>query len=171
MSDPTHPSPTPAGRGHRFLSVALPAIAVGGLILAPLAAPERPKPCHEPATEEARGVCAALGHYLQAHATGQGTHAEAAFYGDARMVWVADGELRERPIGEYIAGFRGEAPTDEARRERWVESVDIAGDAASAKIVLDYPGARIVDYMTLLRTGGEWRIIHKSFHADRKADT
>ena len=159
-------------RSRRLPTVALPAfLAVGGLSLTPLAPPEPPKPCHEPESAAARGVCVALDHYLQAHATGQGAHAEAAFFTDARMVWVGDGEVSERPIQEYIAGFRGQPASDEARRERWVEYVDVAGDAAVAKIVLDYPGARIVDYMTLLRADGEWRIIHKSFHAERKTGT
>lgn len=179
MSEPSHASPTSRIRGALPLGVGLPAVALCGLVAAALgvpgstalAAPALPKPCHDDASQDVRGVCQALGHYLQAHATGQGAHAQAAFYPDARMVWVADGEIRERPIGDYIAGFRGEPEADEARRERWVESVDVTGDAAVAKIVLDYPGARIVDYMTLLRTDGEWRIIHKSFHAERKTGT
>lgn len=125
------------------------------------------RPCEAPTEADVAGVCEALDHYLQGHATGQAAHAEAAFYEDAKMVWVADGELRERPIREYIAGFSGEPAEDEADRKRWVSDVVITGDAAVGTIVLDYPGARIVDYMTLLRTNGEWRIIHKSFHVER----
>lgn len=84
------------------------------------------------------------------------------------MVWVADGERRERPISDYIAGFEGRPAGDEGERRRWVERVEATGDAAIATLVLDYPRARIVDYMTLLRTDDEWRIIHKSFHATPK---
>ena len=35
--------------------------------------------------------------------------------------------------------------------------VDVTGDAAVAKVVLDYPSARFTDYMSLLKIGGEWR--------------
>lgn len=152
----------------RLAVVALPVLMVlGGNALRPSAGADHPKPCHEP-DEGVRGACVALTHYLQAHATGLRSHAEAAFYPEARMVWVADGERRERPIGDYIAGFDGRSAGDESERRRWVERVEVAGDAAIATIVLDYPRARIVDYMTLLRTDGEWRIIHKSFHATPK---
>ena len=39
---------------------------------------------------------------------------------------------------------------------------------ATAKLVLDYPEVKFTDYMTLLKTGDEWRIINKAFHAERK---
>ncbi len=156
-------------RSHRRLAlVAAPVLAVlAGTAFLPAAEAAHPNPCHEP-DEGVRGACVALNHYLQAHATGLGSHAEAAFYPEARMIWVADGERRERPISDYIAGFEGRPAGDEGERRRWVERVEATGDAAIATLVLDYPRARIVDYMTLLRTDGEWRIIHKSFHATPK---
>jgi hypothetical protein len=46
----------------------------------------------------------------------------------------------------------------------------MAGDAATARVVLDYPAVRFVDYMTLLKVDGKWRIINKSFFADRKPE-
>jgi hypothetical protein len=49
-----------------------------------------------------------------------------------------------------------------------VEEVDVTGDAAVAKVVLDYPQARITDYMSLLRVDGEWRIVNKTFHSQPK---
>jgi hypothetical protein len=147
----------------RRLSIAALVAGVPILVGSRAGAPH-PKPCHEPSEEHA-GPCVALTHYLQAHATGQRAHAEAAFFPDARMVWVAECQRRERAIADYIAGFDGTPAPDEASRERWVERLDVTGNAAVATIVLDYPGARIVDYMTLLRAGGAWRIVHKSFQA------
>ncbi|MEN8373946.1 MAG: nuclear transport factor 2 family protein [Gemmatimonadota bacterium] len=141
---------------------ALPAAAFPGAARAQ----DAPEGACETPAEEAAGVCAALHSYLQGHATGQRRHAEAAFHPDARMIWVSDGELRRRPIDEYLGGFEGEPAEDEAEQERWVETVDVTGDAAIAKIVFLYPGGRTVDYATLLRTGGEWRIIHKSFQVE-----
>ncbi len=67
------------------------------------------------------------------------------------------------PIREYLTWFRGEPAENEARRERWIESVDITGDAAVAKVVLDYPDRRFTDYMSLLRLDGEWKIVHKNY--------
>lgn len=153
----------------RARAVAALVVLVPVIAAASHASGDRPKPCHDPSEEE-RGPCVALTHYLQAHATGQRAHAEAAFFPDARMVWVTDGERRERAIADYIAGFGGEPAPDERERERWVERVEVSGAAAVATIVLDYPRARIVDFMTLLRADGEWRIIHKSFQVTPKSD-
>jgi hypothetical protein len=46
--------------------------------------------------------------------------------------------------------------------------VDITGNAAMAKIVLDYPQVKFTDYMSLLKIDGEWKIINKTFHAEPK---
>jgi putative lumazine-binding protein len=42
------------------------------------------------------------------------------------------------------------------------------GNAASAKIVLDYPQVKFTDYMSLLKIDGEWKIINKTFDAQPK---
>ena len=36
------------------------------------------------------------------------------------------------------------------------------------KIVLDYPEVHIIDYMSLLKTNGEWKIINKIFMTEMK---
>jgi hypothetical protein len=46
--------------------------------------------------------------------------------------------------------------------------VDVTGDAAVAKVVLDYPNALFTDYMSFLRIGGEWRIVNKTFTVQPK---
>src|SRR6476660_3850306 len=64
----------------------------------------------------------------------------------------------------------GKPAADEASgiRKRRIELVDVTGNAAIGKIVLDYPDAYIVDYMSLLKTNGEWRIINKIFMTEMK---
>ena len=61
-------------------------------------------------------------------------------------------------------GFRGKPPADEAKRKRRVVMVDVTGDAAVAKVELDFPDAKFTDYFSLLKVGNEWKIIHKWFH-------
>ena len=41
--------------------------------------------------------------------------------------------------------------------------VDAEGDAGAGKVELDYPTVRYVDYFTLLRINGEWKIVNKIF--------
>jgi hypothetical protein len=110
-----------------------------------------------------------LEHYLQGHATGDGAHFRAAFHPEAKLFFIRDGKVTTRTSEEYIAGARGTPPADEPQRKRWIESVDIAGNAGVAKIILDYPTARFVDYMSLLKVDGEWKIVNKTFYSEPKA--
>jgi hypothetical protein len=117
---------------------------------------------------EEAGVRAALNHYIQGHATGDGSHMKIAFHPNANLHFIRDGKYAERTSADYAAGFSGQPAADEAQRKRRIESVDIAGTAAQAKIVLEYPGVTFTDYMTLLKIDGEWKIVAKVFHAERK---
>lgn len=86
-----------------------------------------------------------------------------AFHPDARIVSLSDGAVASRTADEFAALFtRGPAP-DEADRHRRVVSLDVTGDVAVAKLELDYPGAFLTDYMTLVHTADGWRILHKAF--------
>ena len=111
-----------------------------------------------------------LEHYLQGHATGDGAHFRAAFHPEAKLFFIREGKLTTRTSEEYIAGARGTPPADEAQRKRWIESVDLAGNAGVAKIILDYPTTRFVDYMSLLKIDGEWKIVNKTFYAEPKKE-
>ena len=115
----------------------------------------------EKTDSEEAAVRAALQHYLDGHATGMGSHHEQVFHKEAKLFWVRDGQLNQRTSTEYIAGASGSPADNEAERNRWISSVDISGNAAVGKIVLDYPGAYITDYMSLLKIDGEWKIVNK----------
>ncbi len=117
---------------------------------------------------EEPGIRAALEHYLQGHATGDGAHMRIAFHPVAELFWIADDTLARRTSAAYVARFSGRPADDEAYRRRRIVSIDRTGNAAIAKIELDYPGDRIVDYMSLLRIGSEWKIVSKIFHRDPK---
>jgi len=108
-------------------------------------------------------------HYFKAHETGSGDPLKGTFVEDGRMMWVQDGQLRVRTSADYIAGFPGKPATDEAQRKRRVLMTDVTGDIAVAKVELDYPDTTLIDYFTLARIGGQWKIIHKSFQRQPKA--
>lgn len=103
-------------------------------------------------------------HYFKAHATGSGEPLRGVFVDEGRMFWAADGQLRSRPSAEYINGFPGKPAVDEDRRRRAILLVDVTDDIAVAKVELDYPSVRFVDYFALVRAGGEWKIVSKLFH-------
>lgn len=109
-----------------------------------------------------------LENYLKGHATGDGEYFKKAFHPEAKLFWYRDGKLMTRTSAEYIAGASGKPAADEANRKRWIESVKITGNAGVGIIVLDYPTTKFVDYMSLLKVDGEWKIINKTFYAEPK---
>jgi hypothetical protein len=115
---------------------------------------------------EQQAAAVPVEHYLQGHATGDGAHMRAAFAPAARLFFIRADTLASRTSAEYIAGFTGKPAPDEAQRKRWIESIDVAGNTGVAKVVLDYPATRFVDYLSLLKIGGEWKIINKIFYAE-----
>ena len=140
-----------------ILSVAL--LAAASLAVLPFARAQN--------AEEA-AVRAAIEHYFRAHATGLGEHHRKVFHPEAKLFFVNEGKFTQRTSEEYIAGSPGKPAADEAQRKRTIEMIDITGDAAVAKLVLDYPNAKLTDYMSLLKIDGEWRIVNKIFTREMK---
>lgn len=110
----------------------------------------------------------ALDHYIQGHATGQGEHFRKVFHPDSKLFAVREGKYWQLTSEEYIARAAGKPASDEAQRKRRIESIDITGNAAIAKIVLDYPQVKFTDYMSLLKIDGQWWIVNKTFHTEPK---
>ena len=118
---------------------------------------------------EEAAVRQAIEHYFKGHATGQGEHFRKVFHPDAKLFAVRDGKYWQLTSEEYITRAPGKPAADEAQRKRTVENVDVSGNAAIAKVVLDYPQTKFTDYMSLLKIDGEWRIVNKTFYAEPKA--
>jgi hypothetical protein len=136
-------------------------------VLAPaLLAAQAPAPAADPEDAAIRRV---LDHYLAGHATGDSAHFRAAFHKAANLYFVRGDSVATRTGDAYVASAGGKPAADEAQRRRRIVSIDRTGDAAMAKIELDYPSAVLTDYMALLKTGGEWRIVNKIFHTAPKA--
>jgi hypothetical protein len=119
------------------------------------------------AADEAE-VRAALQHYLLGHATGDGGHFRVVFHPDSKLYFNRDGKFSMRTSEDYIAGAPGKPAADEDTRKRRIVSVDVTGDAAMAKVELDYPNAVLTDYFTLLKVDGKWMIMNKIFNTNPK---
>lgn len=117
---------------------------------------------------EDAAVRAAIEHYFQGHATGDGAHFRKVFHPDSKLFFTREGKVAQRTSEEYISGASGKPAADEAQRKRTIDWIDVTGDAAVAKITLTYPAVTFTDYMSLLKVDGQWVIVNKLFHADRK---
>jgi hypothetical protein len=110
-----------------------------------------------------------LENYLKGHATGDGEFMRKAFHPEARVFSYRDGKLNQMTSAEFAGRFTGKPAPDEAQRKRWIESVKITGNAGVGVIALDYPTVKFIDYMSLLKVDGEWKIINKTFYAEPKS--
>jgi len=118
---------------------------------------------------EETAVRQAIEHYFRGHATGDGQHFQKVFHSEAKLFWIRDGKFSQRTSADYIAGASGKPAADEAQRKRSIESIDITGNAAVVKVLLDYPTARLTDYMSMLKIDGEWKIVNKTFVSEPKS--
>lgn len=113
------------------------------------------------------GPRSAIESYFKAHALGKAEFITQAFTSDAKIQFVEGGERKEWTRDEFAGRFQQPA-ADEYRRVRRIQRLDVSGNAASAVLTLDYPQVLFTDHMSLLKTGGEWKIVSKVFSADRR---
>jgi hypothetical protein len=96
-----------------------------------------------------------------------------AFHPDARMLYVKEGKFQLVPIADFIAKSVAWAakPKDASYAEpvKRVASIDVAGNAAVAKLEIVKPGWTTTDYMSLLKVDGHWVIVNKVFDSSPTA--
>jgi Putative lumazine-binding len=107
-------------------------------------------------------------HYFDGVRRSDTALAHRAFHPVAKMYFIRDGKLVERTIPDWLGVIAKNAPqpAQPDSFKRRVLEVDVSGNAAVAKLQLDYADAVIIDYMSLLKEGDQWRIVNKIF--DRK---
>jgi Putative lumazine-binding len=107
---------------------------------------------------------------LKMYLSGDPEQLKQAFHPGATMFFARNDSLIAVPIPEYIArvaASRAKGDTPPQRVER-IADVDITGTSAVARIELEYPQQKLTDYMSLVKYGGEWRIVNKIFSRESK---
>ena len=91
-----------------------------------------------------------------------------SFLADAKLYFVKkDGSLGALLQEQWYTGFAASAGKEE-EGELSITSVDVTGTAASAKVREVYPTSIYTDYVSLLKLGGEWKIVNKIFVAEKR---
>jgi hypothetical protein len=139
------------------------------VLLAPLVLLVASLPAAAAPPEEADpAVRAPVEAYLRGHATGDGEEWRKAFHPSAMVTGIRDGKLQSMTAPDFVSRAAGKPPADEAQRRRRIVSIDVSGDAAVAKVELDYPKVFFVDYLSLLKIDGEWKIAQKTYTGTSK---
>jgi hypothetical protein len=105
-----------------------------------------------------------LGLCMEGEAKGDAGLLKEAFHADARMFGEVAGERYDMPITEFFEVAEAE-PADTGSYRGRVLSVHQVGDAASAVVAEEgYWGTlSFIDFFTLNRSAGVWKIVNKTF--------
>lgn len=94
-----------------------------------------------------------------------------SFWPGAHLYFVGrDGQLGQLSQAQWYASFAASLGHEEAGDLRIV-ALDMTKDAASVKVVEDYPRSRYTDYVSLLRLGGRWWIVNKIYTVERRTSS
>lgn len=88
-----------------------------------------------------------------------------AFDPEAFLIGPGHGTPARFPFAQWSSGMDEPFENPEGYVNRIAE-VDVTGNAAMAKTVLEWPNVRYVDYLSLLKIDGEWRIVNKIWHQE-----
>ena len=136
-------------------------VAAGGLIAWRATSPQ-------PNADEA-AVRAAVDHYMKGIMLYSKAELEQAFWSEAHIMASSDRRgLYDAPFNDWVGFTERDAPSDTSGYVNTIVSVDIAGNAAMVKTDLKWPNVRYIDYLSLLKIDGEWKIVNKAFYAERK---
>ncbi len=132
-------------------------------LIVPMLAMQSPMPDRTPVEKPIRA-------YFRYHQTGDPKGLAEAFHPEALLQWSKDGKRLtltqadwQKRAAEQLEKSTGK-PRPEVRCE--IASLEIMGDAAVAKIILDYPTFRFIDYMHLLKLEEGWKIVDKIYHRE-----
>jgi len=107
---------------------------------------------------------------LKMYLSGEPAQLKQAFHPGATMFFARNDSLIAVPIPEYIARVEeSRAKGPPPKRVERIAQVDISGTSAVARLELEYPNQKLTDYMSLVKYGGEWRIVNKIFSRESVA--
>ncbi len=129
---------------------------------------QAPVPASHP---ERAAVEMPLKAYFRYHQTGDPKGLAEAFHPEALLQWSKAGKRMTLSQADWQKSAAEKLATSDPKAKRlevkceiaWVE---ISGDVAVAKVILDYPTFRFIDFMHLLKLKEGWKIVDKIY--DRK---
>jgi hypothetical protein len=114
-------------------------------------------------------VRATLSDYFDGIYDGSEDKLRSAFHPNAHIYAATGGALIDYPLDDFVALSTGRdrSGADRPPRTDKIIAIDFAGaTSASAKVELSIPGTDFVDFLSLMKIDGRWRIIAKTYHAD-----
>ena len=117
--------------------------------------------------KELAAIATTLNYYLDGGTNNDFETLKKAFHTDATMKFI-NGKGEYNTVNAIKFFKKGMKPGPKQNRQTRITSIDVNGHAASARIEIDYPTFRFIDYMSLLKIKGEWKIVNKIFYRESR---
>jgi len=114
--------------------------------------------------QEIETVCT---YYLDGATNGDSLLFSKAFVPDGQMRYMRNDTLFNVSLKDFMARMRNNGVKQE--RKTKIESIQVYGNAATAKLTIEYPTFYFHDIMSLLKTKDGWKIVSKIFYREEKA--
>ena len=109
----------------------------------------------------------ALTYYLDGGTNGDSVLFSKAFVPDGQMRYMRNDTVMNVALKDFMARMRNTGTKQE--RKTKIENIQVFGNAASAKLTIEYPTFYFHDIMSLLKTKDGWKIVGKIFYREDKA--
>ena len=115
------------------------------------------------------GVRQAVGHYFRGMKFNDVDSLKKVFWPEAKLLFVKkDGQIGQLTQAQWYEGFAASAGKEETVELRIV-AIEITGDASQVKVEEEYPKSIYTNYLSLLKIGGDWKIVNKIYTVRRKS--
>jgi hypothetical protein len=116
--------------------------------------------------QEMEAVKIVCNYYLDGGTNGDSILFSQAFSPGGQMQYMRNDTLVVVPLKDFMARMRH--TMKKADRKTKIESVEVYGNAATAKLTIEYPTFYFHDIMSLLKTKDGWKIVGKIFYRQNK---
>ncbi|MEO5946693.1 MAG: nuclear transport factor 2 family protein [Chitinophagaceae bacterium] len=114
-----------------------------------------------------RDIETVCNYYLIGGTNGDSIMFSKAFAPDGQMRYMRNDTLMNVSLGDFMARTRNTGVKQ--NRTTKIESIQVYGFAATAKLTVEYPTFYFHDIMGLLKTKEGWKIVSKIFYREDKA--
>jgi len=108
-----------------------------------------------------------LTYYLDGGSNGDSVLFSKAFVPDGQMRYMRNDTVMNVVLKDFMARMRNTGIKQD--RKTKIENIQVFGNAASAKLTIEYPTFYFHDIMSLLKTKDGWKIVGKIFYREEKA--
>lgn len=117
-------------------------------------------------TEEQIQAIEPIEQYFLGHANDDAAFMRRAFLPTAHIESMREGVFTSWSLDVYCQRFKNQPASDEAKRKRTIDWIEVKGTAACARVTLVHGATIFTDYFVLLKTADGWKIANKAFHGD-----